>query len=132
MQEERQGQDCSGSGQGYVAFCCDCGNELSLFIKCGKFLDQLRTCQLLKDSAAWSQFSWFVLRWSFHQEWRNQRNKKPYGTLTGVEDRAPRFFSPKIHPCIQLPRHPIVLKEQWGKRRSLFFVSELLFRYVAV
>jgi hypothetical protein len=33
---------CSGYGQ--VAGCCDLGNEPSGSIKCGKFLDYLRTC----------------------------------------------------------------------------------------
>jgi hypothetical protein len=35
---------------------CECGNESSVSIKCGEFLDYLRTGELLKkDSAAWSQ-----------------------------------------------------------------------------
>ena len=39
--------------------CCEFGNETSGFVKCeggwGEFLDQLRTCQTLKNnSAAWS------------------------------------------------------------------------------
>ena len=35
---------------------CECGNEPSGSIKCGEFLDQLRTGQLLKnDAAAWSK-----------------------------------------------------------------------------
>ena len=34
----------------------ECGNEPSGSIKCGEFLDYLRTGQLLKkDSAAWSE-----------------------------------------------------------------------------
>jgi len=33
------GLDWSGSGEGQVADCCECGNELSGPIKCGKFLD---------------------------------------------------------------------------------------------
>jgi hypothetical protein len=33
----------SGQGQGQVAGTCECGNELSRSIKCGKFLDWLRT-----------------------------------------------------------------------------------------
>ena len=34
---------------------CEFGNELSVSIKCGQFLGQLKTCQLLnKDSAPWS------------------------------------------------------------------------------
>jgi len=58
--------------------------------------------------------------------------QKTYGILTGVEDWALRFFPSKIHPSIRLPKHPVVLKGQWGQRRSLFFVSELFFRYLAV
>jgi hypothetical protein len=35
--------------------CCECGNKPSGSIKCGEFLDKLRTCWLLnKDSAPWS------------------------------------------------------------------------------
>ena len=33
----------SGLGQGQVADTCECGNEISGSIKCGKFLDKLRT-----------------------------------------------------------------------------------------
>jgi hypothetical protein len=38
------GLDQSGSGQEHVAGCCEYGNESSGPIKCGKFLDWLRTC----------------------------------------------------------------------------------------
>jgi hypothetical protein len=39
-----------------VAGTCECGNEPSGSIKCGEFLDQLRTGWLLKkDSAQWSK-----------------------------------------------------------------------------
>ena len=45
----------AGSGQGQVADTCECGDEPSGSMKCGEFLDYMRTCQLLKkDSAAWS------------------------------------------------------------------------------
>ena len=37
------GLDGAGSGQGQVAGTCECGNEPSGSIKCGKFLDWLRT-----------------------------------------------------------------------------------------
>jgi hypothetical protein len=38
-----------------VAGTCECGNELSSFIKCGKFIGKLRTGYFLKkDSAPWS------------------------------------------------------------------------------
>ena len=48
------GVDQSGSGQGQVAGTCECGNESSSSIKCGEFLDKLRTGDLLKrDSATW-------------------------------------------------------------------------------
>jgi hypothetical protein len=33
------GLDRSGSGQGQVAGCCECGNEPSCPIKCGEFLE---------------------------------------------------------------------------------------------
>jgi hypothetical protein len=39
-----------------VAETCECGNEPSGYIKCGEFLDLLRTGQLLnKDSAVWNK-----------------------------------------------------------------------------
>jgi hypothetical protein len=37
------GLDRSGSGKGQLVGTCKCGNELSGSIKCGEFLDQLRT-----------------------------------------------------------------------------------------
>ena len=41
-----------------MADACECGNEPSGSIKCGEFLDWLRTGQLLKkDCAVWSEFS---------------------------------------------------------------------------
>ena len=45
----------SGSGQGQLEGTCKCSNEPSGSIKCGEFLDYLRTDQLLKKGcAAWS------------------------------------------------------------------------------
>ena len=45
-------------GQGQVAGSCERGNEASVSIKYGEFLEQPRTCQLLsKDSAPWMGFS---------------------------------------------------------------------------
>ena len=50
------GLDQAGLRQGQVAGTCECSNELSGSIKCGEFLDQLKTGQLLKkDSAALSK-----------------------------------------------------------------------------
>ena len=50
------GLDWAGPGQGQVADVCECGNEPSGSVKCGEFLDQLQTTQLLeKDSAPWSK-----------------------------------------------------------------------------
>jgi hypothetical protein len=37
------GLDTAGSGWGQVAGCCKCGNEHVGFMKCGEFLDKLRT-----------------------------------------------------------------------------------------
>ena len=34
----------SGTGYGRVADCCECGDEPSCSIKCGEFLEYLRTC----------------------------------------------------------------------------------------
>ena len=51
----RPGLDWSGWGWGQVAVSCECGNEPSSSIKCGEFLDLLKTCWLLrKDSASCS------------------------------------------------------------------------------
>ena len=51
------GLNRAGSGQGKVAGACECGNEPSGSIKCGEFLDQMQTCQLLKkDSPVWSKY----------------------------------------------------------------------------
>ena len=50
------GLDWAGPGQGQMADACECGNEPSGCVKCGEFLDQLQTSQLLKkDSAPWSE-----------------------------------------------------------------------------
>ena len=50
------GLDWAGPGQGQVADACECGNEPSGSIKCGEFVDQLQTSQLLKkDCAPWSK-----------------------------------------------------------------------------
>jgi hypothetical protein len=38
------GLDWYGSGERQVAGSCECGNEHSGSIKCGEFLDYLRTC----------------------------------------------------------------------------------------
>ena len=39
-----------------MAGTCECGNEPSGFIKCGEFLDWLRTGQVLKmDCAPWKK-----------------------------------------------------------------------------
>ena len=50
------GLDRAGSGQGQVARTCEYGNETSGSVKCGEFLDWLKTGQLLKkDSAPWTK-----------------------------------------------------------------------------
>jgi len=47
-----------------VAGICECGNEPSVSMKCGEFLDWLNTSELLKkDSAPWSSMeyaAWFT------------------------------------------------------------------------
>jgi hypothetical protein len=40
----RNGLDCPASRKGQVAGTCECGNEASGSIKCGEFLDHVRTC----------------------------------------------------------------------------------------
>ena len=48
--------DWADPEQRQMADTCDCGNEPSGSVKCGEFLDQLQTSQLLKkDSAPWSK-----------------------------------------------------------------------------
>ena len=48
------GLDRTGSGWGRVAGTCECGNEPSSSMKCGAFLDYLKTGYFLKkDSAPW-------------------------------------------------------------------------------
>ena len=55
---EGHGLDRFGSGQRQVAGSCECGNERSGFMKCGKFLVQFRTRQLLRMySSTWSQLT---------------------------------------------------------------------------
>ena len=50
------GLDWAGPGQRQLADACECGNEPMGSVKCGEFLDQLQTSQLLKkDSAPWSK-----------------------------------------------------------------------------
>jgi hypothetical protein len=45
LQVEWEGRmDLSGSGLGQIAGCCEWGNEPPVLIKCGKFVDWLRTC----------------------------------------------------------------------------------------
>ena len=46
------GLDWGGPGQRQVANACECGNEPSGSVKCGEFLDKLRTSQLLKKDSA--------------------------------------------------------------------------------
>jgi hypothetical protein len=48
--------DCAGSGEGEVVGSCKCSNKPSGSIKCGEFLDWLKTDYLLKkDSDLWSK-----------------------------------------------------------------------------
>ena len=50
------GHDWAGPGQAQVSDACKCGNEPYGSAKCGEFLDQLQTIQILKkDSAPWSK-----------------------------------------------------------------------------
>jgi hypothetical protein len=58
---------------------CECGNEPSGFLRCGEFLDQLRSCYILKkDSAVWSKLViYLVYRLSFSQTGFRQVNLLP-------------------------------------------------------
>jgi hypothetical protein len=54
LQEMRWGHELNRSGSGYGRVVGSC--ETSVSIKCGEFLDKLRTSYLFKkDSAPWSQ-----------------------------------------------------------------------------
>ena len=56
------GLDWAGSGQRQLAEACECGNEPSGSVKCGEFLDQLLTSQLLKkDSAPWRKYYYMII-----------------------------------------------------------------------
>ena len=46
------GLDWAGPGQRQLADACECGNEPSGSVKCGEFLDQLQTSQLLNKGAS--------------------------------------------------------------------------------
>ena len=47
-----------------MAGACEYGNELSGSLKCGEFLEWMRTGQLLKDSAPWSKYGGQLVPWS--------------------------------------------------------------------
>ena len=52
------GLDWAGPGQRQLTDAFECCNEPSGSVKCGEFLDQLQTSQLLKkDSAPWSKYN---------------------------------------------------------------------------
>jgi hypothetical protein len=56
--------------KGQVVDCCECGNEPFGCVKCGEFLEQLRTCQLLrKDSAPRS----YLVNYAFSYPKRNSK-----------------------------------------------------------
>ena len=60
------GLDWAGPGQRQVADACECGNEPSGSVKCGEFLDQLQTSQLLKkDFAPWIDYYYYLLQLNF-------------------------------------------------------------------
>ena len=46
------GLDWAGPEQGQVTETCECGNEPSGSVKCGEFLDQRQTSQILKKDSA--------------------------------------------------------------------------------
>ena len=51
----RRGLDYSGSGETQLAGACERGEEPSVSMKCGEFLDSMKNCKLRrKDCAAWS------------------------------------------------------------------------------
>jgi len=50
--EEAHGLGLSAALLGQEAGACICGNKISAFIKCREFLDQLRTCQILRNDSA--------------------------------------------------------------------------------
>ena len=52
---EERGLDCSGSGLGQVAGCCEQGNEPSGCIKCQIVLDNRRHSVSQENFVPWSQ-----------------------------------------------------------------------------
>ena len=81
------GLDRGGSGQGLLAGTCECGYEPSGSIKCGEYLDQLQTGQLLKkDSAPWSVEHGVYLKTDMYQDmnWIHLAHEPP-GSVQGEE-----------------------------------------------
>ena len=62
------GMDWSGSVYGQVAGSYDCCNEHQGFIKYGEFLDQLRTCYLVKKDYAPRSLSLLIYSHSVFSE----------------------------------------------------------------
>ena len=92
------GLDWAGPGQVQVTEACECGNEPSGSVKCGEFLDQLQTSQLLKKSAPWSKcrshttssrFGYIVINDCRILNTYNGFKKKPHM----VSGAHPKFFS---------------------------------------
>ena len=102
------GTDRYGSGQVQVAGCFDCGNELPVSIKCGEFLDQLRTGQLLKKgSAAWSYCNHYIINCmqcpvaSVTDLVRQPNTEPKIFNLSPVANRKPDFCCSRIFTVTQ-------------------------------
>ena len=94
------GLDWAGPGQRQVACACECGNEASGSVKCGEFLEQRQTGQLLeKDCAPWS-----------NQVWQNKIHRMSSNKLSIV------------HPSV---RHCIVDKRYAAEKRNVIFPSSV-------
>ena len=62
-----------------MAGTCECGNELLGSIKCGEFLDQLKTGQLFKKDSAPSSKCWNIKKSECHC--RQGHNKRKISEL---------------------------------------------------
>jgi hypothetical protein len=107
LQKWIRGMDETTLSQDKMAGACECDNEPSCSIKCGKFLEELRTCQLSrKDSAPW-RGGWRVKRqillWMLIVNF--------YGTL---------YVSYVGEPVVIVPSHDV-----WDYRTSFYLIPVL-------
>ena len=107
------GLDRSGSGQGQVMGTCECGNEPSGSIKCGEFLERLRTGRLLKnDSAPWSKYYYFFQL--------THRSFKAYCAIWVRRSNFRHQASPGVSPRESTQRRKV---ELWARNVREFYLN---------